>query len=314
MDVKMAFLNVPLKEEVYVAQPDGFVDPDHPEKVYRLRKALYGLKQAPRAWTSDPPIPMRYLYKPDHDSSFELPSFLDVDHAGCIDTRKSTSGGIQFLGEKLVSWISKKQDCTAMSLAESNTPIPNTSILDTTLSILVPTPYQIYPDRCIDTRKSTSGGIQFLGEKLVSWISKKQDCTTMSLAGAEYVALSTSCAQEYGKVGVGGIDVFGYGGAARCMAVCFFDIQLSSFVTGNCIPPEGLSTSSQTLSLSNDEATSALHVSQYGIQPLPLLMFLDLAEYTKMSGTYTFQDLLQVFILFALAWMDFHELVLTGDL
>ncbi|GJU51493.1 gag-pol polyprotein [Tanacetum coccineum] len=40
MDVKMAFLNGPLKEEVYVVQPDGFVDPDHPEKVYRLRKAL----------------------------------------------------------------------------------------------------------------------------------------------------------------------------------------------------------------------------------------------------------------------------------
>ncbi|GKF24531.1 retrovirus-related pol polyprotein from transposon TNT 1-94, partial [Tanacetum coccineum] len=50
MDVKTAFLNGPLKEEVYVAQPDGFVDPDHPEKVYRLRKALYGLKQAPRSW------------------------------------------------------------------------------------------------------------------------------------------------------------------------------------------------------------------------------------------------------------------------
>nr|GFC24152.1 retrovirus-related Pol polyprotein from transposon TNT 1-94 [Tanacetum cinerariifolium] len=50
MDMKMAFLNGPLKEEVYVAQPDGFVYPDHPEKVYRLRKALYGLKQAPRAW------------------------------------------------------------------------------------------------------------------------------------------------------------------------------------------------------------------------------------------------------------------------
>nr|GEW82407.1 hypothetical protein [Tanacetum cinerariifolium] len=50
MDVKMTFLNGPLKEEVYVAQPNGFVDPDHPEKVYRLKKALYGLKQAPRAW------------------------------------------------------------------------------------------------------------------------------------------------------------------------------------------------------------------------------------------------------------------------
>nr|GFC06193.1 retrovirus-related Pol polyprotein from transposon TNT 1-94 [Tanacetum cinerariifolium] len=50
MDVKTAFLNGPSKEEVYVAQPDGLVDPDHPEKVYHLRKALYGLKQAPRAW------------------------------------------------------------------------------------------------------------------------------------------------------------------------------------------------------------------------------------------------------------------------
>ncbi|GJW86094.1 zinc finger BED domain-containing protein RICESLEEPER 2 [Tanacetum coccineum] len=50
MNVKTTFLNGPLKEEVYVAQPDGFVDPDHPEKVYRLRKALYGLKQASRAW------------------------------------------------------------------------------------------------------------------------------------------------------------------------------------------------------------------------------------------------------------------------
>nr|GEU42976.1 hypothetical protein [Tanacetum cinerariifolium] len=108
MDVKTAFLNGPLKEEVYIAQPDGLVDPDHLEKVYRLRKALYGSKQAPRAWYD------------------ELSKFLiskgftkDADHAGCIDSRKSTSGGIQFLGDKLVSWMSKKQNSTAMSLAEA---------------------------------------------------------------------------------------------------------------------------------------------------------------------------------------------------
>ncbi|GKC62340.1 retrovirus-related pol polyprotein from transposon TNT 1-94 [Tanacetum coccineum] len=133
------FIN-PLCTPVYVAQPDGFVDPDYPEKVHHLRKALYGLKQAPRAWTSDPPIPKRPkekhfkevkrifqylkgtinmgLWYPKN-SGFELTTFLDVDHAGCLDTRKSTSGGIQFLGENLVSWMSKKQDCTTMSIVEA---------------------------------------------------------------------------------------------------------------------------------------------------------------------------------------------------
>ncbi|GJR85377.1 copia protein [Tanacetum coccineum] len=48
MDVRTTFLNGPLKEEVYVNQPDGFVDPHHPKKVYHLKKALYRLKQAPR--------------------------------------------------------------------------------------------------------------------------------------------------------------------------------------------------------------------------------------------------------------------------
>nr|GFC24135.1 retrovirus-related Pol polyprotein from transposon TNT 1-94 [Tanacetum cinerariifolium] len=105
MDVKTTFLYGPLREEVYVNQLDGFVDPYHPDKVYRLKKALYGLKQAPRVWYD------------------ELSNFLvskDSDHAGCLDSRKRTSGGIQFLGgDKLVSWSSKKQDCTLMSSTEA---------------------------------------------------------------------------------------------------------------------------------------------------------------------------------------------------
>ncbi|GKF07374.1 retrovirus-related pol polyprotein from transposon TNT 1-94, partial [Tanacetum coccineum] len=53
MDIKTAFLNGPLKEEVYVNKPDGFVDPHHPDKVYHLKKALYGLKHASRAWYNE---------------------------------------------------------------------------------------------------------------------------------------------------------------------------------------------------------------------------------------------------------------------
>ncbi|GKE30842.1 retrovirus-related pol polyprotein from transposon TNT 1-94 [Tanacetum coccineum] len=53
MDVKITFLNGPLKEEVFVNQPDGFIDPHHPDKVYHLKKALYGLNQALRAWYNE---------------------------------------------------------------------------------------------------------------------------------------------------------------------------------------------------------------------------------------------------------------------
>nr|GEW20436.1 retrovirus-related Pol polyprotein from transposon TNT 1-94 [Tanacetum cinerariifolium] len=53
MDMKTAFLHGSLKEDVYVCQPKGFIDADHPSHIYKLKKALYGLKQAPRAWYNE---------------------------------------------------------------------------------------------------------------------------------------------------------------------------------------------------------------------------------------------------------------------
>ncbi|GJS49186.1 hypothetical protein Tco_0599307 [Tanacetum coccineum] len=65
------------------------------------------------------------------DTGFELTAFSDLDHASCLDSRKSTSGGIQFLGgDKLVSWSSKKQDYTLMSSAEADGLLQNRAIYE----------------------------------------------------------------------------------------------------------------------------------------------------------------------------------------
>nr|GEW54898.1 retrovirus-related Pol polyprotein from transposon TNT 1-94 [Tanacetum cinerariifolium] len=135
MDVKTAFLNGELKEEVYVSQLKGFVDPDHPTHVYLLKKALYSLKQALRAWYQASPTKKNlealkrvfwYLRGTINwglwylkDTAMALMAYADADHAGCQDTRRSTSGSAQFLGDKLVSWSSKTQKSTAISTIEA---------------------------------------------------------------------------------------------------------------------------------------------------------------------------------------------------
>ncbi|GJV67372.1 retrovirus-related pol polyprotein from transposon TNT 1-94 [Tanacetum coccineum] len=304
MDVKTAFLNGPLKEEVYVAQPEGFVDPDHPEKVYLLRKALYGLKQAPRAWydklsnflmskgftkgTIDPTLfKIKYgedillvqIYVDDiifgstnpkyskrfeklMHSRFEMSLMGEMKFFLGLQIHQSPKG-IFINQAKYALEILKKHNMD--NCHSIGTPLATKPKLDVDLSgepvdqsdyrskigslmyltssrpdlvqaVCYCARYQARPTQkhlkevkrifkylkgtinmglwypkdsgfeltafsdadhagCLDTRKSTSGGIQFLGDKLVSWMSKKQNCTAMSSAEAEYVALSASCAQ-----------------------------------------------------------------------------------------------------------------------
>ncbi|GJT04366.1 retrovirus-related pol polyprotein from transposon TNT 1-94 [Tanacetum coccineum] len=132
MDVKTAFLNGIMSKEVYVSQPDGFVDQDNLNHVHKLKKTLYGLKQAPRA--CDPvDTPMMETSKLDEDTQGKAVDpkhyrgmigtlmylSANADHAGSQDTRRSTSGCMQLLGDRLVSWSSKRQKSAMISRMEA---------------------------------------------------------------------------------------------------------------------------------------------------------------------------------------------------
>nr|GEX91731.1 retrotransposon protein, putative, unclassified [Tanacetum cinerariifolium] len=203
MHVKTAFLNGELKEEVYVCQPEGFVDPDHPTHVYRLKKALYGLKQSPRAWmdSCDPvDAPMVDRLKLDEDPlgipvdqtrfrsmvgslMYLTASRPDLVFAVCMCVRYQASPTKKHL-EALkqvfrylrgtINWGLWYPKDTAMAL---------TAYADVDHAV------------CQDTRRSTSGSAKFLRDKLVSWSSKKQKSTAISTTEAEYIAMSGACAQ-----------------------------------------------------------------------------------------------------------------------
>ncbi|GJU73076.1 retrovirus-related pol polyprotein from transposon TNT 1-94 [Tanacetum coccineum] len=155
MDVKTTFLNDNLQEDVYVSQPDGFMDTDKPNHVYKLKKALYGLKQAPHTWQgittgifiNQSKYALESLKKYGFDSCdpVDTPmvekSKLDEDKEGkavdpsyyrgmigtliylTANTRQSTSGSMQFLGDRLVSWSSKRSQLTDYGLGFNKIPM-----------------------------------------------------------------------------------------------------------------------------------------------------------------------------------------------
>nr|GFA74555.1 hypothetical protein [Tanacetum cinerariifolium] len=232
MDMKTTFLNGPLKEKVYVAQPDGFVDPDHPKKVYRLRKALYGLKEDilrvqiyvdDIIFGSTNPKYTKRFEKLMH-SRFEMSLMGEMKFKLGLQIHQSLHGIFINQAKYALEILHKHGMEKGQSIG---TPMATKPKLDADLSgyLVDQTEYHskigslMYltssrPDivqagssfgltafldadhaGCIDSRKSTSGEIQFLGDKLVRWMSKKKNCTAMSSAEAEYMALSVSCAQ-----------------------------------------------------------------------------------------------------------------------
>nr|GEZ65036.1 hypothetical protein [Tanacetum cinerariifolium] len=269
MDVKTAFLNSNLREE-----PDGFVDPDNPNHVYKLKKALYGLKQASRAWYD---MLSSFLISQDFSKGLVDPT-LFIRRNGNDLLLMSMMGKISFFLGLQISQnprgiIINQSKYALESLKKYgfescdpvDTPMVEKSKLDedregqavdpshyrgmigTLLYLTASRPdlqfaicmcarYQARPTEkhvhavkrifrylrgtvnrglwypkdssvaltafayadhsgCQDTRRSTSGSVQFLGERLISWSSKRQKSAAISSTEAEYIALSGCCAQ-----------------------------------------------------------------------------------------------------------------------
>ncbi|GKC60938.1 retrovirus-related pol polyprotein from transposon TNT 1-94, partial [Tanacetum coccineum] len=220
MDVKTTFFNGELKEEAYVSQPEGFVNPDHPTHVYRLKKALYGLKQVPRAWQTysscsnvndgankfgmdscepvdtpmvdrlkldkDPlgiPVDQTQFYSMVGSLMYLTASRPDLVFAVCICARYQALPTKKHLKAlKRVFWYLRGTINWGLWYPK-----------DTAMALTA------YADAdhvgCQDTRRSTSGSAQFLGHKLVNWSSKEQKSTAISTIEDEYIAMSGCCAQ-----------------------------------------------------------------------------------------------------------------------
>nr|GEX10916.1 hypothetical protein [Tanacetum cinerariifolium] len=190
MDVKSAFLYRTIKEEVYVCQPLGFEDLDHHNKVYKVVKALYGLHQAPRAWYKT-----LANYLPEngfHRGQIDQTLFIKKQKEDILLV-KQKKDEIFISQDKYVAEILKKFGLTEGK--STSTPI------DTEKPLLKDPDDSDYAGASLD-RKSTTGGCQFLGCRLIFLQCKKQTVVATSSIEAEYVAGASCCAQFWKTVAV----------------------------------------------------------------------------------------------------------------
>ncbi|GJR24644.1 putative reverse transcriptase, RNA-dependent DNA polymerase [Tanacetum coccineum] len=200
MDVKSAFLYGTIDEEVYVSQPPGFVDPDHPKKVYKVVKALYGLHQAPRTCVKTAITPMEtkmaltkdeeadevdvHLYRSMIGSLMYLTaSRPDIMFAVCACSRFQVTPKTSHLNavKRIFKYLKGKPNLGLWYPRESSFDLEAYSDSD-------------YARANLD-RKSTTGGCQFLRSRLISWQCKKQTIVATSTTEAEYVAVASCCRQ-----------------------------------------------------------------------------------------------------------------------
>ncbi|GKB79772.1 retrovirus-related pol polyprotein from transposon TNT 1-94 [Tanacetum coccineum] len=186
-----------LKEEVYVSQPEGFVDQEYPSHVYKLKKALYGLKQAPRAWYD---MLSSFLIS-KHFSKGAVDPTLFTQKAGnnlllvqiYVDDIIFASTNT-VLCNKFANQMTTKFKMSMMGQIDSvNTPIVEKNKLDEYLQG-TPVDATLY--------RGMIGSLMYLtsSDKLVSWSSKKQKSTAISSTEAEYIALSSAIALCYNNV------------------------------------------------------------------------------------------------------------------
>nr|GEV07755.1 retrovirus-related Pol polyprotein from transposon TNT 1-94 [Tanacetum cinerariifolium] len=220
MDVKSAFLYGTIEEEVYVCQPPGFEDSYFPNKVYKVEKALYGRHQAPRAWYETlstyllenrfrrGTIDKTLFIKKDIDDILLVQVYVDDIIFG--STKKSLCDEFEQMMHKRFKMSSMSELAFFLGLHQALQVTPKTSHLhavkrifrylkgQSKLGLWYPrdSPFDLeafsnsdYAEASLD-KKSTTGGCQFLGKRLISWQCKKQTVVSNSTTEAEYVAVA----------------------------------------------------------------------------------------------------------------------------